>query len=83
LGVTVAAVAVGKVHTAVLLHGATWPEWSVGEVIASSLMSLLVEVPPPGPVPPGLVIRFEPTMVVCVSGVPRAAGGTAVRVTLR
>jgi hypothetical protein len=83
LGETVEVVDDGNVQTELLPHGATWPEYSVGLVIFSSLISLLVAVPPPGPVPPGFVIRLEPTMVVCVIGPPRPAGGVAVSVTRR
>jgi hypothetical protein len=52
-------------------------------VIRTSLTSFEVAVPPPGPSPPGLVMRFEPTIVVWVIGCPRSAGGVTVSVTRR
>jgi hypothetical protein len=45
--VTAGEVSVGQTQLRWLLQGATWPELSAGIVIRTSLMSLLVAVPPP------------------------------------
>jgi hypothetical protein len=82
-GETEVVVADGQVQVRWLLHGATCPAYSVGLVILTSLTSLLVAVPPPGPVPPGLVMRFEPTIVVWVTVGASPTDGVAVSVTRR